>query len=130
MYTSVLVYLSFPSIPAGFYFAGGTSAGAPQWAGIVADANASRGSALGERNPHLYAIGADPAAYASAFHDITVGSNAFVGPGFTAGTGYDIPTGLGSPDVANRLTALKTHEATRAPGTPSLARRGNFFLRN
>ena len=109
VYTSVLVYLSFPSIPAGFYFVGGTSAGSPQWAGIVADANASLGHAIGELNPHLYAIGADPAAYASAFHDITVGSNAFFGPGFSAGTGYDIPTGLGSPDVKNLLTALATH---------------------
>ena len=109
VYTSVLVYLSFPSIPAGFYFVGGTSAGSPQWAGIVADANASLGHAIGELNPHLYAIGADPVVYASAFHDITFGSNAFGGPGFTAGTGYDLPTGLGSPLVANLLTALKSH---------------------
>ena len=109
VYTSVLVYLSVPTIPAGFYFFGGTSAGAPQWAGVVADANASLGHAVGELNPHLYAIGADPAAYASAFHDITFGSNAFGGPGFTAGTGYDLPTGLGSPEVKNLIAALATH---------------------
>ncbi len=109
VYTSVLVYLSFPSTPAGFYFVGGTSAGAPQWAGIVADANANLGHAIGELNPHLYAIGADAAADTSSFHDITFGSNAFGGPGFTANTGYDLPTGLGSPIVANLLAALKSH---------------------
>lgn len=109
VYTSVLVFTSFPTVRVGFHFVGGTSAGAPQWAGIVADANASLGHPIGELNPHLYAIGADAAAYAASFHDITVGSNAFGSPGFTAGVGYDIPTGLGSPDVKNLIAALATH---------------------
>lgn len=109
VYTSVLVYLSFPSISPGFYFFGGTSSGAPQWAGIIADANAAAGHQLGFVNPALYAIASDPIAYPKAFHDITVGSNAFFGPGFSASAGYDIPSGVGTPDVANLITALKTH---------------------
>lgn len=108
VYTSVLVYISFPSLPAGYYFVGGTSAGAPQWAGIVADANVATGRTLGFVTPSLYAIGTNAQAYASAFHDITVGSNALSGPGFTAGTGYDIPSGLGSPNVKNLFSALQT----------------------
>jgi subtilase family serine protease len=104
VYTAVLVYMSF--IPSGFYFVGGTSEGAPQWAGLVALADQSAGHALGFINPKLYAIGAKKSSYNSAFHDITIGSNAFVGPGFSAGPGYDLPTGLGTPDAANLIRAL------------------------
>lgn len=35
----VLTYLAIPGIPSGFYLFGGTSAGAPQWAGITAIAD-------------------------------------------------------------------------------------------
>jgi subtilase family serine protease len=106
VYTAVLVYQSVPGTPAGFYFFGGTSSGAPQWAGIIADANQAAGHALGFVNPKLYAIGARPAQYAAAFHDITFGTNALTGPGYNAKVGYDIPSGLGTPDVANLITAL------------------------
>ncbi len=34
--------------------------------------------------------------YASAFHDITVGNNGY----YSAGTGYDEVTGIGSPNVS------------------------------
>ena len=45
--------------------------------------------------------------YAGAFHDITSGNNSFGGlTGFSAGTGWDAATGLGTPDVANLITAL------------------------
>jgi len=37
---------------------------------------------------------------------VTVGDNGFYGPGFSAAPGYDIPTGLGSPDVANLISTL------------------------
>lgn len=111
VYTAVLAYVGFfpPSSGLnGFYFFGGTSEGAPQWAGITALADESAGHALGFINPKLYAIGANAAQYASAFHDITVGNNAFNGPGFPAGPGYDLPTGLGTPVVTNLIGAL-TH---------------------
>ena len=79
---------------------GGTSLSAPCWAGLVAIADQLRVSAragarwTGRRRPCpiLYGL---PAA---DFHDITSGSNG----GFSAGAGYDMVTGLGSP-VANQL---------------------------
>ncbi|TAM74759.1 hypothetical protein EPN44_10140 [bacterium] len=109
VYTSVLVYIGFfppNSGQNGFYFFGGTSEGAPQWAAIAALANQSAGHAVGFINPKLYAIGANAGEYLSAFHDITAGDNKFDGPGFSAGSGYDIPTGLGTPNVANLISFL------------------------
>lgn len=107
VYTSVLVYLGFNANPDdnGFYFFGGTSSGSPQWAAIGALANQQAGHDLGQLNPALYAIYGTP-AYADDFHDVTVGNNAWFGPGYQAGPGYDVPTGLGSPDVKNLVTTL------------------------
>ncbi len=109
VYTSVLVYLGFLGQNSGFYFFGGTSEGAPQWAAITALADESAGHALGDLNPLLYQIGQNPTEYAADFHDVTVGQNGFGSPGFNAGTGYDLPTGLGSPDVANLIGTLSGH---------------------
>jgi hypothetical protein len=91
---------------------GGTSAGAPQWAAIAADADAMRltqpnGTSLSGATqflPALYKIGAS-SAYTSDFYDITTGFNGFFF-GFSAGPGYDLVTGLGSPNVANLIPAL------------------------
>ena len=60
-----------------FSIFGGTSAGSPQWAAITALADQSAGHRLGFLNQALYAIGATAAAYSFAFHDITVGNNAW-----------------------------------------------------
>ena len=107
VYTGVLVYLGFlGGNNNGFYFVGGTSAGAPQWAAITALANQALGTPIGFLNPTLYAIGADPLKYSRAFNDITLGDNAFSGPGFAAGLGYDLPTGLGSPNVGELIAVL------------------------
>ncbi|MEO7752751.1 MAG: S53 family peptidase [Terracoccus sp.] len=107
VYTSVLVYEGFNADPAdnGFYFTGGTSSGSPQWAAIGALADAQAGHRLGALNPALYAVGGS-AAYGTAFHDVTFGNNEWHGPGFDARTGYDLPTGLGSPDVQNLVGIL------------------------
>jgi subtilase family serine protease len=105
VYTAVLVYLGWAN-PAGFYFFGGTSEGAPQWAGLTALADQDAGHSLGLINPRLYAIGANAASYAADFHDVTAGDNAFHGPGFSAKTGYDLPTGLGTPNGANLISDL------------------------
>jgi hypothetical protein len=94
---------------------GGTSAGAPQWAGILAATNSLR-RAVGK--PVLSAVtstGATPlhtAVYSAglrtggALADITTGTNGTCGAVCTAGTGYDTVTGVGSPrrgiDVALR----------------------------
>lgn len=109
VYTAVMVYLGFLGNQSGFYFFGGTSEGAPQWAAITALADQAAGHALGNLNPLLYAIAQNPATYAADFHDITVGDNGFSGPGFSASTGYDMPTGLGTPNVANLIGTLAAH---------------------
>ncbi len=108
----VLVALSIPGIPAGFYIFGGTSAGSPQMAGVLALANQARGLAgkgnLGYLNPRLYQI-AESSAYSSDFHDITVGNDEYPGlsaPSFSAGPGYDIASGWGTPNVANLINSL------------------------
>ena len=111
VYTGILVYVGFlPTSEDGFYFVGGTSEGAPQWAAIVALADQAAGKTLGFLNPSLYAVLQDPKAYKADFHDVTVGNNEnpYPGPGFSAGKGYDLPTGLGSPNVANLVKTLTT----------------------
>jgi subtilase family serine protease len=84
----------------------GTSAGAPQWAGIAALADQAAGHRLGALNQRLYRI-AKSDAYGSAFHDITTGNNTFGGiAGYSAGPGWDPVTGLGSPQVATLVGLL------------------------
>ncbi len=103
----------------GFISVAGTSAGTPQWAAIIALANELRANRvkrpLGLVSPVLYDLAKDRRAYARDFHDITSGSNALDftaigGPvsdfGFTAAPGYDLTTGLGTPNVANLLADL------------------------
>ena len=80
------------------------------------------GSGLGNVNPTLYTLAANPTTYASAFHDITVGNNQVpctpLSPdrptgsnpviGYVAGTGYDQTTGIGLVNAANLATAWAT----------------------
>lgn len=96
---------------------GGTSAGAPQWAAIIALADELRGDRGGQRlglaTPQLWAIAQRKSNYRQDFHDILSGSNALGGPssglpGFNAGPGYDYPTGLGTPDVAQLIKDLSS----------------------
>src|SRR2546422_4186473 len=93
------------------FIVGGTSAGSPQWAGIAALANQRRAQLgkgpIGDLNPVLYSI-LHSARYASDFHDITVGDDTLVGSsvGFSAGTGYDVATGIGSPIVDQLIVDL------------------------
>ncbi len=89
---------------------GGTSFATPLWAALVALSNASSacdGQTVGFANPALYSIaGTD---YAGAFHDITVGNNDYSqtnGGLYPALVGYDMATGLGSPNGTVLPTAL------------------------
>lgn len=83
---------------------GGTSFAAPMWAGYLALANQQSlengGKPLGFINPALYSIGLS-SSYDSDFHDVTTGSN-----GYSATTGYDLATGLGSPNQSGLINAL------------------------
>jgi hypothetical protein len=67
--------------------------------------------------PALYSLASDPAAYANNFNDITTGSNSY----YSAGSGYDLVTGLGTP-VANHLVGglvqdINVSQATSSPKT-------------
>ena len=106
--------------------AGGTSFAAPIFAGMLAIINQKENSSgQGLINPTLYSLASNSATYTSAFHDIIGGTNActagatYCSAGgeseFTAGTGYDEATGLGSVDLYNLLSAWPS-DAT----TPSL----------
>ena len=97
--TGILVYLSWPGFEAGYYFIGGTSEGAPQWAGIVADFNELAGHPLGSLNGKLYLLGA-LGLLGDVAHDITVGNNGFNGvAGYAANAGWDPATGWGTPKL-------------------------------
>jgi subtilase family serine protease len=90
--------------------AGGTSAAAPLWAGVVALADQQAGRPLGNVDPALYTI-ARGAHGAAAFHDVTSGDNSVtIGrkkiTGYTAARGWDAVTGWGSPDAAVLIPLL------------------------
>jgi subtilase family serine protease len=96
--------------------AGGTSFDAPIYAGLQALINQKvNSSGEGVVNPTLYSLAADSNAYASAFHDVTSGSNACTAgttycstagsANYSAAAGYDRATGLGSIDFYNLLSS-------------------------
>ena len=165
-----------PSGPTGLVvgFAGGTSFGAPAFAGIVALANQKTGSSQGLVNPTLYQLAATQyggpsspntaslracntslsiaAGNSCIFYDVSAGNidvpclgstpNCFISdyldtlgvlstsltysaPAYTAGTGYDLATGLGSINVTNLVDGLspsadlrigKSHTGNFSPG--------------
>jgi hypothetical protein len=89
----------------------GTSCAAPLWAGFCALVNqasvAAGGSTMGFINPALYAIANSP-SYSVCFNDIMTGNNVGTGtPGlYQAVPGYDLCTGLGTPNGTNLINAL------------------------
>ena len=97
--------------------AGGTSFDAPIFAGLVALINEKENSTgQGVISPTLYQLAANSTTYASAFHDIKTGNNNCSAAGatlctgsaatqYSAGTGYDMASGLGSIDFNNLLSA-------------------------
>jgi len=104
---------------------GGTSLAAPLWAGLVALANeqaAANGQPpVGFANPALYAI-AKSTSYQSCFHDITTGgnTNSSSPTKYWATAGYDLCTGLGTPNGANLIPALLSPPLDNLRITPSL----------
>ncbi|MDN2701346.1 S53 family peptidase [Janthinobacterium sp. SUN100] len=102
---------------------GGTSLSTPQWAGLVAIANASRAlqakAALGLPHNILYGqIASVPGTFASSFADITRGSNGTCSV-CTARVGYDPLGGLGTPNVKSLLAGLSGTQT--APAAPVVA---------
>jgi kumamolisin len=101
----------------GTFSSGGTSAAAPLWAALTALINEQAGTAgpIGLINPVIYNLASNATTYANDFHDIADGStNNYWGSApasFESVTGYDLTTGLGSPqcnliaDIAGNLAA-------------------------
>jgi uncharacterized protein (TIGR03437 family) len=116
---------------------GGTSAGAPAFAGIAALLNqylVSTGAqtvpGVGNMNPRLYAMAQSGNG---AFHDITTGNNivnvtcdanssyCVAGSyGYSAGPGYDQASGLGSVDAYNLVTGWRAGSSARASASVAL----------
>ncbi len=109
---AITVYSSlFGPGSAGWATIGGTSSATPLWAAILADINASptcqanpaTRTGVGFVSPLLYGIASNPAAYAASFTDVTKGNNDIYnlanGATFAATKGYDMASGLGSPQV-------------------------------
>jgi subtilase family serine protease len=110
---SALVYWSFKGAgpPGAFNLVGGTSEATPEFAGIVAIADQAAGHDLGLLNPRLYALGAG----SSGLPSVTIGNNTvtfsqkgktYTVPGYLAGTGYNMASGLGTIDAAKLVAAL------------------------
>ena len=126
----VLTYLNIPGIPAGFYRFGGTSAGSPQWAAILAIADQRAGDRLGHIDEALYRIGQARHPHSASLFDVTSGTNSAVeldvnnNPvtvlGFEAGPGWDATTGLGSP-MAGQLVDELIENVSSGDGTAAAA---------
>lgn len=95
----------------GWFKVGGTSAGSPQWAALVALADQGRSSGLSSNNltssPEYAAAGAS--VYSSNYRDVSSGTNGTCGSTCTAASGYDFVTGLGSPAPLNLVPFLSAY---------------------
>ena len=112
---SVLIFLSFPGAPAGFHLVCGTSEASPEFAGIVALTAQVAGHPLGAINARLYRMLAhhDPGLTDVKSGNNTVafrqGGKLHTVKGFSAGTGYDLASGVGTvwaPDFVPELARL------------------------
>jgi kumamolisin len=91
----------------------GTSQAAPIWAGLTAIMNqyllANGGRALGDINPLLYRVAAG--ANRPGFRDVSLGASAVD----VAAPGYDLVTGLGSPNVEGLVHDFLDNQRGAAP---------------
>jgi len=124
-------YPSSATIGVGWQGIGGTSAAAPLWAALIALTNASPACKAGNTeqpvgfvNPGLYIAAGDE--YDADFHDITAGNNGT----YSAGTGYDMATGLGSPEGAPLAADLCDGISVDVsnPGTQNYAQNASVSL--
>jgi subtilase family serine protease len=92
----------------------GTSIAAPLWAGFTALVNqqaAANGQpSVGFLNPTLYNI-AQGSSYKSCFRDVTAGDNTWSNSpaAYYATNGYDLCTGLGTPNGTTLINALMSY---------------------
>jgi kumamolisin len=102
------------SIAGNFTQEGGTSQAAPIWAALAALINQyvskHGGKKLGFYNPALYALARSPRPYAP-FHDVTLGDNLK----YPATSGFDMATGLGTPNAWNLARDLLAYARGGTP---------------
>jgi hypothetical protein len=95
---------------------GGTSVGAPSWAGLIAVADqglaASGAGPLTNAQSSLYQLSG------SAFNAVTSGSNGY----YSAGAGYNLVAGLGSPKANLLIPALINLNSATAKSAPAAIR--------
>jgi kumamolisin len=115
-----LIILNGSAIPGG-----GTSFSVQVWGGVVALLNQARAnvgqSPIGLLGPLVY-----PLHGTSAFNDITSGGNGF----YNAGIGYDLCSGLGTPNIANLAADLSatTPVILSQPGSFSVSAGSSFLI--
>ncbi|MHA6758975.1 putative Ig domain-containing protein [Streptacidiphilus sp. PAMC 29251] len=111
--TGVAVYQTYGG--SGWAVYGGTSASSPIIASVYADA----GTPAAGTYPAQY-----PYQHTTALNDVTSGNNGSCSPTYlcTAGTGYDGPTGLGTP---NGLTAFTSGGGGGTGNTVTVTAPGN-----
>ena len=107
---------------------GGTSAGSPQWAALIAIVNQGRAlQGLGSLDGPTQLL---PAIYqlpSTDFHDVKTGSN-----GLPAGAGYDLATGRGSPyadRIVRDLVKAAGLQTAATPDVPAAGRAARPLLR-
>jgi hypothetical protein len=102
--TGVAIYDTYDQ--GGFLEVGGTSASAP----VIAAVYALAGTPATGTYPGSY-----PYAHTASLNDVTSGANGSCSPAYlcTAGTGYDGPTGLGTPSGTRAFSSV----ASAATGT-------------
>ena len=117
---AVNVYQSFGGQPAGWYAVCGTSESTPLFAGIVALADQVAGHPLGLINPALYKLASEhaPGIVSVRSGNNTVsfrqGGRTHTVRGFSARSGYNLATGLGTvnaQDLVPELARLAGHYA-------------------
>jgi len=111
-YTGYVIYYG-----GGWTAIGGTSAAAPLWGALTAEADSSAQCApagpVGLLGPDVYYLaGTSAANYSAGFYDVPSGSNNdYLPSNYTGGlypskTGYDMATGLGTPNAAGLVPLL------------------------
>ena len=110
---AVVFYFTFIPGREGYHLVGGTSEASPEFAGVVAMADQVAHHRLGWINQRLY----DLRGHFSGIVDVTSGNNdlgpftnsdgiTYDVPGYAAGPGYDLASGLGTIDAARFVPAL------------------------
>ncbi|GAC1390440.1 MAG: hypothetical protein NVS4B11_12450 [Ktedonobacteraceae bacterium] len=104
--------------PTGWLTIGGTSVATPFWASSLLLVNqylqTHNAGVIGHANPALYHLFNVQQQY-PAFHDVTAGNNLF----FPATSGYDLASGIGSPDLYNIARDLANPGASGGSLTPT-----------